>query len=93
MMIILLYSAAILIETILLVYLRLRLVKVRLPEPCSSRSCKTSEHISWQHKQQIIRTLVIFYFKDQLTVLFLSIKQKHDSQNSLVWFASLELTD
>ena len=36
---------------------------------------------------------VIFYFKDQLTVLFLSIKQKHDSQNSLVWFASLKLTD
>ena len=37
MMIILLYSAAILIETILLVnYLRLRLVEVRLSEPCSS---------------------------------------------------------
>ena len=37
MMIILLYSAAILIETILLVnYLRLRLVEVRLPESCSS---------------------------------------------------------
>ena len=37
MMIILLYFAAILIETILLVkYLRLRLVEVRLPEPCSS---------------------------------------------------------
>ena len=37
MMIILLYSAAILIETILLVNcLRLRLVEVRLPEPCSS---------------------------------------------------------
>ena len=37
MMIILLYSAAILIETILLVsYLRLRLVEVRLPEPFSS---------------------------------------------------------
>ena len=37
MMIILLYSAAILIETILLVnYLRLRFVEVRLPEPCSS---------------------------------------------------------
>ena len=37
MMIILLYSAAILIETILLVnYLKLRLVEVRLPEPCSS---------------------------------------------------------
>ena len=36
-MIILLYSAAILIETILLVnYLRLRLGEVRLPEPCSS---------------------------------------------------------
>ena len=36
MMVILLYSAAI-IETILLVnYLRLRLVEVRLPEPCSS---------------------------------------------------------
>ena len=35
MMIILLYFAAILIETILLVnYLRLRLVEVRLPEPC-----------------------------------------------------------
>ena len=37
MMIILLYSAAFLIETILLVnYLRLRLVEVRLPEPWSS---------------------------------------------------------
>ena len=34
-MIILLYFAAILIETFLLVnYLRLRLVEVRLPEPC-----------------------------------------------------------
>ena len=39
----------------------------------------------------MIRTLVILYFKDQLTVLFLSIKQKPDSQNSLVWFASLKL--
>ena len=37
--------------------------------------------------------LVILYFKDQLTVLFLSIKQKHDSQNSLVLFASLKLKD
>ena len=37
MMIILLYSTAILIETILLVnYLRLRSVEVRLPEPYSS---------------------------------------------------------
>ena len=37
MMIILLYSAAILIVTNLLVnYLKLRLVEVRLPEPCSS---------------------------------------------------------
>ena len=37
MMIILLSSVAILIETILLVnYIRLRLVEVRLPEPCSS---------------------------------------------------------
>ena len=37
MMIILLYNAAILIETILLVnYLRLRLVEVRLPEPYGS---------------------------------------------------------
>ena len=37
MMIILLYSVAIQIETIVLVnYLRLRLVEVRLPEPCSS---------------------------------------------------------
>ena len=36
MMIILLYSAAILIETILLVnYLRLRLVEIRLPGQCS----------------------------------------------------------
>ena len=35
MMIILLYSAAILIETVVN-YLRLRLVEVRLPEPCSS---------------------------------------------------------
>ena len=32
-------------------------------------------------------------FKDQLTVLFLSIKQIHGSQNPLVWFASLKLTD
>ena len=39
MMIILLYSAAILIETILLVnYLRLRLVEVRLLEPCTCSS-------------------------------------------------------
>ena len=38
MMVILLYSAVILIETILLVnYLRLRLVEVRLAAPCSSR--------------------------------------------------------
>ena len=38
MIIISLYSAAILIETILLVnYLRLRLVEGRLTEPCSSR--------------------------------------------------------
>ena len=37
MVIILLYSAAILIETVLLVnYLMLRLVEVRLPDPCSS---------------------------------------------------------
>ena len=37
MMIILLYSVAILKETILFVnYPRLRLVEVRLPEPCSS---------------------------------------------------------
>ena len=37
MMIILLYSEAILIVTILLVnYLRLRLVEVRIPEPCIS---------------------------------------------------------
>ena len=37
MMIIILYSAAILIVTILLVnHLRLRLVEVKLPEPCSS---------------------------------------------------------
>ena len=37
MMIILLYSAAIMIENILLVNnLRLRLVEVRLPEPCRS---------------------------------------------------------
>ena len=36
-MIILLFSAAIQIEIILLVnYLRLRLVEVKLPEPCSS---------------------------------------------------------
>ena len=39
MMIILLYSIAILIETILLVnYLRLRLVEVRLFEPCTCNS-------------------------------------------------------
>ena len=38
MMIILLYFAAILIETFLLVnYLRLTLVEVKLTEPCSSR--------------------------------------------------------
>ena len=93
MMIVLLYSAAILIETILLVnYLRLRLVEVRLPEPCSSlvkhlnifhgniNKFKTTNHSN-------------VYFKDQLSVLFFSIKQKHDSQNSLVWFASLKLTD
>ena len=37
MLIILLCSAAIMIETVLLVnYLRLRLVEVMLPEPCSS---------------------------------------------------------
>ena len=37
MMVILLYYAAIMIENILLVnYLRLRLVEVRLSEPCSS---------------------------------------------------------
>ena len=37
MMIILLNSAAILIETVLLgYYLRLKLVDVRFPEPCSS---------------------------------------------------------
>ena len=37
MMNILLFSAAIMIEAILLVnYLRLRLIEVRLPEPCSS---------------------------------------------------------
>ena len=37
MMTVFLYSAAILIETILFViYLRLRLGEVRLPEPCSS---------------------------------------------------------
>ena len=37
MMVILLYSSEILIETILLVnYLRLSLVEIRLPEPCSS---------------------------------------------------------
>ena len=37
MITILLYSEAILIETILFViYLRLRLVEVKLPEPCSS---------------------------------------------------------
>ena len=39
MMIILLYSIAILIETVLLVnYLRLRLVEVRLFEPCTCSS-------------------------------------------------------
>ena len=46
MVIILLYSAAILIETILLVnYLRQRLVEVRLPEPCSS----TVKHLNIFH--------------------------------------------
>ena len=79
MMIILLYSAAILIVTILLVnYLRLRLVDVRLPEPCSS----LVKHLNIFHGN--INNKVILYFKDQSTVLFLSIKQKHDSQNSLV---------
>ena len=79
MMIILLYSAAILIETVLLVsYLRLRLVEIKLPEPCSS----LVKHLNIFHgniNNKIIRTLAILYFKDQLTVLFLSIKQKHDS--------------
>ena len=32
---------------------------------------------------------MILFFKDPLTVLFLSIKQKHDSQNSLVNFVDL----
>ena len=48
MMIILLYSAAILKETILLVnYLRLRLVEVevRLPEPC----CSLVKHLNIFH--------------------------------------------
>ena len=83
MMIIILYSVAILIETTLPVnYLGLRLVEVRLPEPCSS----LVKHLNIFHGniKQIIRTLVILYIKDQLTVLFLIIKQKHDSQNSLV---------
>ena len=89
MMIILLYPAAILIETILLVnYLRLRLVEVRLPGPCSSLVKHFMVTQTTNHS-----TLVILYLKDQLTVLFLSIKQKHDSQNSLIWFASLKLTD
>ena len=71
MIIILLYSAAILIETIQLVnYLRLRLVEVRLHEPTWLHGIvKKSEHISWFHKQQIFRTLVILYSKDQFTVL------------------------
>ena len=81
MIIILLYYAAILIDTILLVnYLRLRLVEVRLPEPCSS----LVKHLNIFHgniNNKIIQTLVILYLKDQLTVLFLSIKQKYDSQN------------
>ena len=84
MIIILLYSAAILIETILLVnYHRLRLVEVRLPEPCSS----------------LVNHLNIFYgninnksfevsdtlFQRSVECFFWSIKQKtHDSQNSLV---------
>ena len=92
MMIILLYSAAILIETILLVnYLRLRLVEIRLPEPCSS----LVKHLNIFHgdinNKSFKRNDTLF--KRSLTVLFLSIKQKHDSQNSLVWFASLKLTD
>ena len=87
MMIILLYSASILIETILLVnYLRLKLVEVRLPEPCSS----LAKHLNIFHG---IINNNHSNISDQLTVLFLSIKQKHDFQNSLVWFASLKLTD
>ena len=92
MMIILLYSAAILRETILLInYLRLRLVEVRLPEPCSSLV---------KHQTYFMVTLTTnlsnvsdIYFKDQLTVYFSSIKQKHDYQNTPVWFTSLKLTD
>ena len=46
MMIILLYSAVIMVETILLVnYLRLRLVEVRLPEPC----CSLVKHLNIFH--------------------------------------------
>ena len=88
MMIILLYSAAILMETILLVnYLRLRFVLVRLPEPYSS----LVKHLNIFHGNMNNKSFDCF--KDQLTVLFLSIKQKRDSQISLVWFASLKLTD
>ena len=76
MMIILLYSAAILIVTSLLVnYLRLRLVEVRLPEPCSS----LVKHLNIFHgniNNKSFERFLILYFKDQLTVLFLSIKQK-----------------
>ena len=60
MIIILLYSAAILIETILLVkYLRLRLVEVRLPEPCSS----LVKYLNMFHGY--ITNKSILYFKDQ----------------------------
>ena len=71
MMIVLLYSAAILIETMLLVnYHRLRLVEARLNEPCNS----PVKHLNIFHgninNKSFERTLVILSFKDQLTVLF-----------------------
>ena len=71
MTIILLYSAAILIETILLVnYLRLRLVKVRLPETCSS----LVKHLNIFHgniNNKSFQRYDTLFFKDQLTVFFL----------------------
>ena len=79
MMIILLYSSAVLIETILLVnYLRLRLVEVRLPEPCSSL-VKQLNIFHGNIKNKSFEMIVILYFKNQLTVLFLSIKPKFTS--------------
>ena len=73
MMSILLNSAAILVETILLVnYLRLRLVEVSLPEPCSSlvKHLRTYFMVTTNHSN-----VSDTFFNDQLTILFFSIKK------------------